>query len=209
MEALTDQYPFILREAARAYLAEDLEAGRLALDPIKGEIWSGLTSSARPRPARTPQPKPSVGRRSFNPKHSATTFLRDEFRCRYCDGEIIPKPIAVLLHELYPQELPFHPHYKTGCMHPLFWTRVAEADHLVAGSVGGDWTALDNLVTACVQCNTKKNNYSIEEMGWSLKTPTVGWDGLTSLYPLLWEKAGQPNPKFHSPWLQVFGARSC
>jgi 5-methylcytosine-specific restriction endonuclease McrA len=205
IDAPTDQYPFILRDAAEAFLNEGLEAGRLALVPIAREIWPGLPRGEKRVRTSTPR-EPSVGQRTFSPKRSAATFLRDGFRCRYCAGEIIPKPIALLMHSLYSAELPFHPNYKAGYIHPLFWTRVAEADHLVAGSSGGAWTDPANHVTACVLCNTKKRALSLQDLGWTLRTPAPGWDGLVSLYPRLWKRAGQPRPEFHAPWLEVFAA---
>jgi len=82
---------------------------------------------------------------------------------------------------------------------------VAEADHLVAGSVGGAWTDPDNHVTACVCCNTRKGDASIEEIGWKLIEPTPGWDGLVPLYRRVWERAGRPRPAFHLRWLRALG----
>ena len=206
MDSPTDQYPFILREAAEAYLAEGLESGRLVLSPIAAEIWRGLPpQSVRPR-SKLDNPHTAVGRRSFSASRSAATFRRDHFRCRYCGIEIVPKPIALLMHSLYPTELPFHEHYKAGCMHPLFWLRVAEADHLVAGSVGGAWTDPANHVTACVCCNTRKGNASLEELGWVLREPAPGWDGLVPLYHRVWDRANRPRRDFHLRWLRAFAA---
>ena len=200
----SDNYHLILRETAVAYLAEGIEAGRLKLAPIAAEIWPGMPPGT-PRLGRVERPVPSEGRRTFSASRSGATFRRDHFRCRYCDVAIIPKPIAVLLHQLYPTELPFHEHYKGGYMHPLFWTRVGEADHLVAGSVGGGWTDPDNHVTACVCCNTRKGNASLAELGWTLTEPTAGWDGLVPLYAPIWERADRPRPEFHVRWLRALG----
>ncbi len=203
-DAPTDNYHTALREAAEAFLLEGLEAGRLVLVPIAGHIWPGLPSGAIMRAKQITPTKIKVGKRSFSAERSAKTFLRDKFRCRYCGCEIIPKPIAILMSGLYSQELPFHPNYKSGFVHSLYWTRVAEADHLVAGSVGGDWNDPDNHVTACVVCNTRKGNCSIEDIGWELITPVDGWDGLTSLYSPILEQLGRSKDKYHLPWLRVF-----
>jgi 5-methylcytosine-specific restriction endonuclease McrA len=206
MNPPSDNYPFILRKAAEAYLADGLESGRMVLLPIAMEVWPGMPPGSVHRRPHVEDTQRATGRRAFSLHRSAATFRRDYFRCRYCGAEIIPKPIAVLMHWLYPRELPFHPNYKAGCMHPLFWTRVAEADHLVAGSVGGAWTDPDNHVTACVCCNTRKGNASIEEIGWKLMDPTPGWDGLVPIYQRIWEHAGRPEPTFHQRWLRALDA---
>jgi 5-methylcytosine-specific restriction endonuclease McrA len=206
--ARVDQYPFILRTAAEVFLADGLEAGRQVLQPIAGEIWPGLPPRSLPRPASQEPMRAVIGKRSFSPARSAATFRRDHFRCRYCCSEITPRPIAALMHTLYPSELPFHENYKRGHVHPLFWTRVAEADHLNAGTRGGGWDDPDNHVTACVRCNTLKGNLSVEELGWVLSDPIPGWVGLVPLYPLVWERAGRPRAVFHSPWLRAFGFRA-
>ena len=205
MDPPNDKYLFVLREAAEAYLAEGLEAGRLILSPIAAEIWPGMTPGLAKQRRQLDNSERAAGRRAFSESRSAATFQRDHFRCRYCGIEIVPRPIAALMHWLYPRELPFHEHYKTGCMHPLFWLRVAEADHLVAGSVGGGWTDPNNHVTVCVYCNTRKGDASLDEIGWSLREPTPGWDGLVPIYLPIWERAGRPRPDFHRRWLRALG----
>jgi 5-methylcytosine-specific restriction endonuclease McrA len=203
-DATTDRYPFVLRDAAEAFLAHGLEAGRAALSSIAGEIWRSTAQRPAMPLRRNAQANSTVGKRSFSPARSAATFIRDAFRCRYCGAEIIPRPVAVLLSDLYPSELPYTIHYRSGCMHPLYWTRVAEADHLIAGSVGGVWADPDNHVTSCVVCNTRKGKCSIEKIGWKLLNPVGGWDGLTSLYPIIWERAERPRTRYHRPWLRSF-----
>ena len=47
---------------------------------------------------------------------------------------------------------------------------------------------------------------SLEDLGWALRTPAAGWDGLASVYPRLWDRAGRPRPELHAPWLEVFAA---
>jgi len=199
-----DTYHLVLRNTIEAYLEHGLEAGRRALAPIAGEIWPGLPPSEGPSQPRRPRQGPR-GKRSFSAARSAATLERDHFRCRYCGCEIIPKPIAVLTSTLYPEELPFHPAYRGGCMHPLYWTRVAEADHLVPGSDGGAWEDPTNHVTACVVCNTRKGDLTLQELGWTLKEPKPGWDGITGLYRRLWLGAGQPSNMQHHVWLKQFG----
>lgn len=43
-------------------------------------------------------------------------------------------------------------------------------DHVVPASKGGDFS-WENMVTACMRCNGKKGNKSLEQMGWKLRKP--------------------------------------
>ena len=189
-------------------MAEGLEAGRKALAPIAAQIWPGLPPGSMARPlGANRSASAGAGRRSFSSRRSAITFIRDGFHCRYCGGETVPRPIAVLMSSLYPAELPYTMHYKAGMMHPLYWTRVAEADHLVPGSAGGAWTDPENHVTACVVCNTRKGRHSVEQIGWTLRSSAgirTEWDGLTAIYRPIWERAGRISEDYHRPWLKMF-----
>ncbi len=110
--------------------------------------------------------------------------------------------------DLYPFELPFHTRYKRGHTHPLFWTRVAEADHIVPGSIGGDWKDLDNLGTACVACNARKGNYTVEDLDWSVRqaTPDPRWDGMVSLFRPLWRQLPPSRQPRYQIWLRALKA---
>jgi hypothetical protein len=209
VEPPADRYHEILRDVAVTYLRAGLEAGRVAFGNAAGEIWPGLPRGAIAKPIvgldTTPQSSTIGGRRSFSSRRSAATFIRDGFHCRYCGCEVVPRPFAVLLSALYPKELPYTVHYKLGYMHPAYWTRVAEADHLVPGSAGGPWTDPENHVTACVVCNTRKGRYTLGAIGWKLgPVRRTSWDGLISLYDQVWHKAGSPDPRYHRPWLATF-----
>jgi hypothetical protein len=53
--------------------------------------------------------------------------------------------------------------------------------------------ATENLVTACWNCNRRKGDLRLAELGWSLIAPRdEKWQGLTELFRPLWEAAGQP-----------------
>jgi 5-methylcytosine-specific restriction endonuclease McrA len=145
-------------------------------------------------------------RRPTLPKATiAGVFARDRFTCRYCGVRTIPPVILRVLSALYPDELPYDPHWKAA--HPAYWKIASSVDHIEAGSSGGDWTDPASLVTACYQCNQTKSNVTIEHSGWTANRPgVIGWDGLTGSYPGLWELAGRPHPDVHRPWLRAFGA---
>jgi hypothetical protein len=78
--------------------------------------------------------------------------------------------------------------------HPAFISRSAALDHIHPIAGGGDPTALDNLVTACWNCNRRKGDLELDELGWTLVEPRdKEWKGLTELFRPLWEAAGHPS----------------
>ena len=133
---------------------------------------------------------------------AGATFKRDHFCCRYCGGRVVPVAVMSVLSHLFPEQLPFVHTYKN--VHPMYWTRGAEADHIEPGSRGGDSEAAENHATACVRCNTAKSDNQLQDIGWRLLDPsTADWDGLTNWYRQLWEQAGQPHRRYHAPWLKA------
>src|SRR3954447_13319914 len=60
----------------------------------------------------------------------------------------------------------------------------AEADHVRPVSRGGAGTGLASQATACVLCNTRKAERTLEELGWScIPTGHATWDGCVSDLP--------------------------
>jgi hypothetical protein len=183
-----DDYPQHIERAIRALVEHGVDAGRSALEPI--------AYPAREINRRPSLPRPLVGK----------IFQRDQFHCRYCDGRVIPTPIMEILGGVYPELFPFHPNWRGGATHPAVISRSPLVDHVLPGSIGGDWLATDNLATACNPCNSIKADFTLAQLGWELR-PIVddGWDGLASFYLPLWERAGRPNPPFHRSWMSALG----
>jgi len=134
-------------------------------------------------------------------------FRRDRFLCRYCGAKTIPTPIMELLGGLYPDSFPFESsNWRGGVTHPAVLSRSPLVDHVVPGSLGGNWTDMENLVTACNPCNSIKADFTLERIGWDVRPiEDVDWDGLTGLYTSLWEVAGRPKPEYHSGWIRDLG----
>jgi hypothetical protein len=193
-----------IEQAAIAYLNGGAQDACDVLTPIAGMIWPGIAKGSRP--TRTTLPTLGDSRPNSSKSVAATTFFRDHFHCRYCWGRCIPTPVLALMAEIAPSALPYVWSLNSGQVHPVFWRLGCEADHLAPGNRGGSWIDPDNIVTACLVCNTLKSDLLLEELGWRLlPIPASTWDGLTSLYPALWERAGRPNGS-HRQWLRAFGA---
>jgi len=197
----TDDYPQHIADAARAFLADGWEAGASALAPVAGLVWTEVIKRPAVRAIRTTDPSAAAGR-AFTVKRAATTYRRDRFHCRYCGGKVLPVAFMSLVSLLYPNAVPYVSTYRRGAIHPAYWTRGAEADHIEPGSVGGEWLDPDNHATACARCNTKKSRYTLDELDWTLlPAPNTTWDGLLSLYGPVWLAAGSPNERYHRQWI--------
>jgi HNH endonuclease len=182
-----DDYPDAIEMAIGALFEKGRPAGARALAAIAF-------------PPREIERRPSLSKRL-----QARIMCRDRFLCRYCGGKVIPTPIMELLAGFYPELFPYHPNWKGGLTHPAVVARSAAIDHVVPGSIGGDWMVETNLVTACWPCNSRKGDLSLEQLGWQLlPVPSEGWDGLIRYWRAMWRKAGKPSPSKHSAWLRAF-----
>jgi len=116
-------------------------------------------------------------------KFELSVFVRDGFRCRYCNSRLLDIAVLKWLDKELPQSgvnrgrtnLETH-----GIIH-LMWP---VADHIIPWNLGGP-TSLDNLVSSCPPCNYGKAGYTLGQIGLTspLNRPTHidGWDGLISI----------------------------
>jgi 5-methylcytosine-specific restriction endonuclease McrA len=160
--------------------------------------------------------KSSQIRKSLSLATQLEVFQHDHFTCRYCGKLTIFAPAARIVSALYPDALPYHPHGKYGKCHRLYWTHTASVDHVrpVASfeaddiAAGQDPNDVQNLTTACYECNDRKGNLTLEQLGWPWPLPAdVAWDGLSRLYPRLYKHYAQvrgaaPEPYFYK-WLRA------
>lgn len=138
-------------------------------------------------------------------------FRRDSFTCRYCSRRTLFLPTVRVLSEAFPEHLPVDPGWKLDETHPVYWTLIASADHVVPAIRGGD-SSEDNLVTSCWRCNDIKRAWSLQELRWTLLDPPKPstWDGLSGAYPELCAATtnaeGQPlsEASYHRGWLRAF-----
>lgn len=122
-------------------------------------------------------------KRLYGPSESTRVWLRDGFIDRYSGARLVFPPALRLLSEIMPEEFPFHPNWKTDSTHSSYWELAASIDHLVPVTRGGS-DAGDNWVTTTMARNSAKGNWSLEELGWSLRPPGdfSEWDGLFSWF---------------------------
>lgn len=181
-----DDYPERLAAVIQAVLDHGCEAGAAAIEPM---AYARREMTKRPSLSRLAQ-----GR----------VYRRDHFQCRYCGGKLIPTAIMQLVAGMYPAAFPYHRNWKGGQTHPAVIARSPIVDHVEPGSTGGAWLDVDNMVTACWPCNSRKADFTLEQLDWSLRSPDdTGWKGLTNFYGELWVAAREPNPKYHQDWMRA------
>jgi 5-methylcytosine-specific restriction endonuclease McrA len=176
------------------------------ISSIVGVVIENGAADAEPLLACVPQPQRlEVGGRAFTAKEQLRIFRRDSFTCRYCGKQTLFIPVLRILSKLFPEHLPHHPHWRWGATHPIYWTHGCSGDHLVPVSRGGD-PGVSNLVTACYQCNSIKQQWLLEELRWSLlppREPVGEWDGLSDPYLALCRATGADRDRYHAAWVRA------
>jgi len=121
--------------------------------------------------------------RRYTEVESLQVFNRDGFVDRYSGQRLVFPGALRLLSRLLPQALPFHPNWKMAETHPAYWELFPTIDHVLPvsrGGVDGDV----NWVTTSMVRNAAKANWTLEELGWSLRPvgSLAEWDGLTGAF---------------------------
>ena len=135
-----------------------------------------------------PPPPPFNGEYEKNKKPSRAlekqVFLRDGYRCRYCQTRVLDFKVFQKMEKLVGREN-FRASADTNKLrHGITFFFRATADHVLPLTRGGQ-TTLDNLVTSCWNCNIGKLNALLSQMG--IEDPSnypteekLKWDGMLS-----------------------------
>jgi hypothetical protein len=110
-------------------------------------------------------------------------FLRDRFVDRYTGKLLVFPGTLRLLSRLLPEQFPFHSNWKTDACHFAFYELFPTLDHVVPISRGGA-DDMENWATTSMLTNASKGNFTLGELGWSLRPQGVfgDWDGLTGWF---------------------------
>lgn len=127
-----------------------------------------------------PFPRP---KRSYSGVDALRIFLRDGFIDRYSGQQLVFPGVLRLLSLLLPDEVPYHPNWKTTESHLLYWHLSPTLDHLVPVARGGAEQP-DNWVCTSMLRNAAKGLWTLEELGWTLHPPgdITEWDGMLQWY---------------------------
>lgn len=124
-----------------------------------------------------------VEKRKYTMAEKLEQFLSDGFIDRYTGKRLINPGMLKVISTYFPDEFPFHPHWKMTQTHIAFWELIPTIDHIYPIAKGGH-DDKENRVTTSMKNNSIKSNYTIDEINWNLypKGNLADWDGLTSLF---------------------------
>lgn len=130
-----------------------------------------------------PMTPPICGSRRYSESQLLMVFRRDGFIDRYSGRRLVFPGTLRLLSRLLPREFPFHPNWKMSETHPAYWNLFPTLDHVIPVARGG----LDcdtNWVTTSMLKNAAKSNWTLDELGWTLRQSgsIAEWDGLTAFF---------------------------
>lgn len=121
--------------------------------------------------------------RSYTVKQKMLQFVKDGFVDRYSGDKLLNPGILKVISLLFPNEFPYHPHWKMSESHIAYWELTPTIDHIHPIAQGGEDNP-DNWATTSMMHNLIKNNWTLEQLQWKLYP--VGniteWDGLTNLF---------------------------
>jgi hypothetical protein len=123
------------------------------------------------------------GSRAVSKDQAIRIHMRDGFIDRYSGQPLVFQGSLRLMSELLPAAFPYHEHWKTDECHFAYWELAPTLDHVVPVSRGGG-NSDENIVTTSAVRNAAKANFTLDELGWSLKPAgDYGkWDGLVSWF---------------------------
>ena len=142
-------------------------------------IWGSKSKYVNVNKKTSLHSKPKEKNRMPNSKMKQALHERDGYHCRFCGIPVIHPDIRKLLHELYPEAIPWG---KTNAtQHAGLQCLWLQYDHVLPHSAGGENT-LENLIITCSACNFGKMNYTLQELGLldprNFNPICSSWDGL-------------------------------
>ena len=152
---------------------------RIAEKILCGDLQAGKNILLRQYPYRPIV----VSHRSYTVKQKLKQFARDGFIDRYSGERLVHPGMLKVLSFHYPEDFPYHPHWKTSESHIAYWELSPTIDHVLPIASGGkDEPA--NWATTSMMRNAVKSNWTLEQLQWRLHPPgnIADWDGLTATF---------------------------
>lgn len=122
-------------------------------------------------------------KRTYTMTQKMNQFIRDGFIDRYTGKRLLNPGVLKLISHYFPDEFPYHPHWKMDQTHIAYWELIPTLDHVYPIAKGGQDDE-KNWVTTSMKNNSIKSNYTIDEIHWKLypQGDIADWDGLTSIF---------------------------
>ena len=139
-----------------------------------------------------PHTQVEIDKRTYTMAQKMNQFLRDGFIDRYSGQKLLNPGILKIISHYFPDDFPYHPHWKMTETHIAYWELTPTIDHIHPIAMGGEDDE-SNWVTTSMKNNSIKSNYTLDELQWKLypRGETSEWDGLTSVFLKLVEKDGE------------------
>lgn len=121
--------------------------------------------------------------RRYSETEKMRVFFRDGFVDRYSGKRLLNPGILRCITYFFPEEFPYHPHWKMSQCHLAYWELFPTIDHIVPVARGGQ-DVPENWVTTSMLNNSIKANWTLEELRWELCAggALTEWDGLTKQF---------------------------
>lgn len=118
--------------------------------------------------------------RTYTVKQKMEQYVRDGFIDRYSGEKLVNPGMLKVISIYFPEDFPYHPHWKTTETHPAYWELIPTIDHIIPIANGGKDVS-DNWATTSMLNNSIKSNWTLEQLRWSLypQGDIKEWDGLT------------------------------
>ena len=130
-----------------------------------------------------PHTQVEIDKRTYTMAQKMNQFLRDGFIDRYSGQKLLNPGILKIISHYFPDDFPYHPHWKMTETHIAYWELTPTIDHIYPIAKGGEDDE-SNWVTTSMKNNSIKSNYALDELQWKLypRGEIVEWDGLTSVF---------------------------
>ncbi len=154
------------------------------LESVAQKVLNGQMENAK-KLLRTEYPFQKINPvgRHYTDKQKMEQFRRDGFIDRYSGQKLLNPGLLRVLSFYFPNEFPYHPHWKMEECHNAYWEFVPTVDHIVPIALGGA-DSEENWATTSMLHNAIKSNWTLEHLHWKLHDAGEykEWDGLTELF---------------------------
>lgn len=101
-------------------------------------------------------------RKFFTDKQKMGQFMKDGFLDRYTGEKLVTPGLLKVISFYFPDEFPYHAHWKMHSCHNAYWELVPTVDHIMPVALGGadDET---NWATTSMLHNSIKSNWSMQD----------------------------------------------
>ena len=121
-----------------------------------------------------------IEKRTYTMVQKMNQFICDGFIDRYTGKKLLNPGILKIISHYFPNEFPYHPHWKMTETHIAYWELIPTLDHIYPIAKGGQDDE-KNWVTTSMKNNSIKSNYTIDEIHWNLYPK--GWSFYIYLLP--------------------------